>query len=207
MSYRRAARLVRERAGRRRLGEDGGSVLSRHAQLVCDRVEIFAPVVFERFRPQIEARYAPVVEGEGTLVLDAVPFHLGRPDRGPGGGRVFSLFAALAATPRGASLVRWQPFHGEHGRGGSEWERFLGSLPGAPARLLRDLDDDILPAVERPWPQTDLYLCESHPGGRLRVVLYERGHPAASRPGCSRAGVPEPPGLEALRGGGAQAPD
>jgi hypothetical protein len=45
-----------ERAGRRRLGEDGESVLSRHAQLVCDRVEIFAPVVFERFRPQIEAR-------------------------------------------------------------------------------------------------------------------------------------------------------
>jgi hypothetical protein len=148
-----------------------------------------------------------VVEGEGTLVLDAVRFHLGRPDRGPGGGRVCSVFAALAAAPRGASLVRWQRFHGEHGRGGSEWERFLGSLPGAPARLLCDLDDDILPAVERPWPQTDLYLCESHPGGGCGSCSTSAATPAASRPGCSRAGVPEPPGLEALRGGGAQAPD
>jgi hypothetical protein len=65
------------------------------------------------------------------------------------GDRVFSVFAALAATPEGASLVRWQPFHGEHGRCAPEWERFLGSLPGEPARVVCDLDDDILPAVER----------------------------------------------------------
>jgi hypothetical protein len=183
MSYRRAAKVVRERAGRPRLGEDGEPVLSRHAQLVCDWVEIFAPVVFERFRPQIEARYAPVVVGEGTLILDAVPFHIRRPDRRPGGDRVFSVFSALAATPKGASLVRWQPFHGEQGRCAWEWERFLGSLPGAPARVVCDLDDDILPAVERLWPQTDLYLCEWHLRERLRVVLYENGHSGGAAAG------------------------
>jgi hypothetical protein len=194
-------------------GEDGESVLSRHAQLVCDRVEIFVPVVFERFRPQIEARYAPVVEGEGTLVLDAVPFHLGRPDRGPGGGRVFSLFAALAATPKGASLVRWPPFHGEHGRCGSEWERFLGSLPGAPARLLCDLDDDILPAVERPWPQTERFVAEAR---KLLMLLHlhidgyanERAYSAAirdwllsngGRPRVARRAITDPHRAPSLR--------
>jgi len=76
MSYRRAAKVARERAGRYELDGDGEPLLSRHAQLVCDWVEVFAPVVFERFRPEIEARYEPVRRGEGTLILDAVPFHI-----------------------------------------------------------------------------------------------------------------------------------
>lgn len=176
MSYRRAAKAVRERAGRLEFGEDGEPILSRHAQLVCDWVEVFAPVVFERFRPQIEARFELVRSGDGTLVLDALPFHIRSPDRGPGGERAFSVFSALAATREGASLLRLESFHGEQGRCASEWQRFLGSLPGEPARVVCDVDDDILGTVERLWPQTDLYLCEWHLGERLRVVLYENGH-------------------------------
>jgi hypothetical protein len=176
MSYRRAAKVVRERAGRYELGEDGEPLLSRHAQLVCDWVEVFAPVVFERFRSDIEARYEPVRRGEGTLILDAVPFHIKSPDRRLGGERAFSVFSALAATHEGASLLRLESFHGEQGRCVPEWRRFLGSLPGEPARVVCDMDDDILGTVERLWPQTDLYLCEWHLGERLRVVLYENGH-------------------------------
>jgi hypothetical protein len=176
MSYRRAAKVARERAGRFEVDEGGEPILSRHAQLVCDWVEVFAPVVFERFRPEIEARYEPVRRGEGTLILDAVPFHIRSPDRRQGGERAFSVFAALAATREGASLLRFGTFHGEQGRCAAEWERFLGSLPGGPDRIVCDMDDDILGAVERLWPQTDLYLCEWHLGERLRVVLYENGH-------------------------------
>jgi hypothetical protein len=139
-------------------------------------VEVFAPVVFERFRSDIEARYEPVRRGEGTLILDAVPFHIKSPDRRLGGERAFSVFSALAATREGASLLRLESFHGEQGRCAPEWRRFLGSLPGEPARVVCDMDDDILGTVERLWPQTDLYLCEWHLGERLRVVLYENGH-------------------------------
>lgn len=42
------------------------------------------------------------------------------------------------------------------------WERFLGSLPGAPPRVVCDLHDGQLRGVVNTWPQTEVYFCEWH---------------------------------------------
>jgi hypothetical protein len=51
-TYRHAALVARERAGRLQSDPDTGEPrLTRHGQLVMDWVEVFAPVVFEAHRP------------------------------------------------------------------------------------------------------------------------------------------------------------
>jgi len=52
-TYRDAAGVARERARRLRVDQESGVLrFSRHASLVMDWVELFAPVVFEAYRPR-----------------------------------------------------------------------------------------------------------------------------------------------------------
>jgi hypothetical protein len=66
-SYRAAAASVRTHANRHPERE-GGPTDSRHGQLAAEFVEVFAPVVFEPYRPTLWP--------EDTLVLDQVPFRV-----------------------------------------------------------------------------------------------------------------------------------
>jgi hypothetical protein len=86
-TYRDAALVARERAKRLRIGPGGEPRFSRHGSLVMDWVEVFAPVVFEPYRPR-------AWPASGSLLLDDLPFRV----RDPESGRhriAFRIFAAM----------------------------------------------------------------------------------------------------------------
>jgi len=86
-TYREAALVARERAKRLGTGPGGEPRHSRHGSLVMDWVEVFAPVVFEPYRPG-------AWPAGGSLLLDDLPFRV----RDPATGRhriAFRVFAAM----------------------------------------------------------------------------------------------------------------
>lgn len=148
----------------------------RHGQLAGDFVEVFAPVVFERHRLEVEAHYERVMRGDGTLLLDALPFNIRGATHKPGGKRAFTIYAAMAYTGRSeAKLVRLQAFRGTQTNVELEWVEFLGSLPGAPARVVCDNDGRLVRAVRSVWPSAELFICEGHHKQSLIKVLEENG--------------------------------
>ena len=101
-TYRDAALVARERAKRLRAGSDGEPRFSRHGSLVMDWVEVFAPVVFEPYRPH-------AWPAEGSLLLDDLPFRVRDPDTGRT--RVaFRIFAAMGYERGRPKLWRLEAF-------------------------------------------------------------------------------------------------
>jgi hypothetical protein len=150
-TYRDAALVVRERARRLRAGPDGEPRFTRHGSLVMDWVEVFAPVVFEPYRP----RSWPAT---GSLLLDDLPFRVRDPDTGRT--RVaFCVFAAMGYEAGRPKLWWLEAFttKSEH-----DWKAFLGALPGSPTRVVCDNDDGLTHAVGACFPVAELYLCEWH---------------------------------------------
>jgi hypothetical protein len=170
LSYMRASRSARERAGRVRFDPKTGRALrSVHGQLAADWVEVFAPVVFE---PHRKSDWPAT----GTLVLDHLPFRVrafypnGRAI--PGGKVAFDVFCAMGyenGTPR---LWRLEAFTDA---GAANWRRFLSSLDGAPPRVVCDSHSGMLQAISSLWPQTDIYLCEWHLRHALERLLRNQG--------------------------------
>lgn len=150
--YRGAALVSRERARRMRTNPATGEVrLSRHGSLVMDWVEVFAPVVFEPYRPA-------AWPASGSLLLDDVPFRVRNPKTGST--RIaFRIFAALGYEDRHPKLWRLQAFTS---KAEADWEAFLGALEGAPPRVVCDNDDGLTNAVRARFPNAELYLCEWH---------------------------------------------
>jgi len=150
-SYRDAALVARERAKRLRTGAGGEPRFSRHGSLVMDWVEVFAPVVFEPYRP----RAWPAT---GSLLLDDLPFRVRDPDTGRT--RVaFRVFAAMGYERRRAKLWRLEAFTT---KSQPDWETFLGRLAGVPPRVVCDNDLGLTHAVHARFPEAELYLCEWH---------------------------------------------
>jgi hypothetical protein len=150
-TYRDAALVARERAKRLRAGPDGGPRFSRHGSLVMDWVEVFAPVVFEPYRPRSWPQ-------SGSLLLDDLPFKV----RDPESGRhriAFRIFAAMGYERGRAKLWRLEAFTT---KSQPDWEAFLGALSGAPPRVVCDNDLGLVPAVRARFPDAELYLCEWH---------------------------------------------
>ncbi|MGH2743024.1 MAG: hypothetical protein ACRDSN_02285 [Pseudonocardiaceae bacterium] len=150
-SYRDAALVARERAKRLRSGPDGEPRFSRHGSLVMDWVEVFAPVVFEPYRP----RSWPA---SGSLLLDDLPFRV----RDPQTGRTrvaFRVFAAMGYERGRAKLWRLEAFTT---KSQPDWEAFLGRLEGAPPRVVCDDDHGLTNAAGARFPDAELYLCEWH---------------------------------------------
>jgi hypothetical protein len=151
-TYRDAALLARERAKRLRSDSDTGELrFSRHGSLVMDWVEVFAPVVFEPYRP----RAWPT---SGSLLLDDLPFRV----RDPQTGRhriAFRIFAAMGYERGRAKLWRLEAFTS---KSQPDWEEFLGALDGAPPRVVCDNDHGLTNAVGACFPDAELYLCEWH---------------------------------------------
>lgn len=150
-TYRDAALVARERARRLRAGPDGEPRYSRHGSLVMDWVEVFAPVVFEPYRPH-------AWPDTGSLLLDDLPFRVR--DQDTGRTRVaFRIFAAMGYEAGRPKLWRLEAFttKSEH-----DWRAFLGALPGVPPRIVCDNDDGLTHAVGATFPDAELYLCEWH---------------------------------------------
>jgi hypothetical protein len=150
-SYRATALTARERAKRLRAGPDGEPRFTRHGSLVMDWVEVFAPVVFEPYRPRAWPE-------SGSLLLDDLPFRV----RNPRTGRTlvaFRVFAALGYERGRPKLWRLQAFTS---KSQTDWEAFLAALPGAPERVVCDNDDGLTGAVRARFPDAELYLCEWH---------------------------------------------
>ncbi len=151
-TYRDAALVARERAQRLRVDPSTGEPHStRHGSLVMDWAEVFAPVVFESFRPR-------VWPASGSLLLDDVPFKV----RDPKTGRhriAFRVFCAMGYEAGRPRLWRLEAFTT---KSQADWEKFLGALGGAPSRVVCDNDGGLTNAVRACFPDAELYLCEWH---------------------------------------------
>jgi hypothetical protein len=152
LSYRQAALVARERAGRLRADPQTGEPRpTRHGQLVADWVEVFAPVVFEPHR-----RLA--WPAAGSLLLDDLPFSV----RDPGTGRfriAFRVFCAAGFEDGRPRLWRVEAFPDASQ---ANWEAFLRGLEGAPPRVVCDNHYGLNGAVRAAFPAAELYLCEWH---------------------------------------------
>jgi hypothetical protein len=151
-TYRDAALVARERAKRLRSDPGSGELrFSRHGSLVMDWVEVFAPVVFEPYRP----RAWPT---GGSLLLDDLPFRVRDPETGRH--RIaFRIFSAMGYEAGRPKLWRLEAFTT---KAQLDWEAFLGALDGAPPRVVCDNDDGLTNAVRARFPDAELYLCEWH---------------------------------------------
>ena len=172
-TYRDAALVARERAKRLRCDPVTGEPrFSRHGSLVMDWVEVFAPVVFEPYRP-LEWPTS------GSLLLDDLPFRVRDPDSGRS--RVaFRIFAAMGYSAGRPKLWRLEA---HTSKSQAAWEAFLGALPGAPPRVVCDNDHGLVNAVRSRFPDAGPYLCEWHLRHALERLMgkirTEDGHRAA----------------------------
>ncbi len=151
-TYCQAALVARERARRMRTDPACGEVrFTRHGSLVMDWVEVFAPVVFEPYRP----REWPA---SGSLLLDDLPFSVRFADGGPPR-IVFRVFCAMGYENGRAKIWRMEAFPS---KSQADWEAFLHRLEGAPERVVCDNDSGLTRAVRARFPHAELYLCEWH---------------------------------------------
>lgn len=151
-SYREAALVARERARRMRTDPATGAVRwTRHGSLVMDWVEIFAPVVFEPYRPTVW----PVT---GSLLLDDLPFSVRNPNGGPPL-IAFRIYCAMGYENGRPKMLRMEAFTT---KSQADWAAFLGRLDGAPQRVVCDNDPGMTAAVRASFPHAELYLCEWH---------------------------------------------
>ena len=140
-------------------------------------MEVFAPVVFERHRLEVETHQERVVRGEGTLLLDALAFNVRAATRKQGGKRAFTSYTAMAYTGRNnnAKLPRLRAYRGAQTNMEAERVEFLDSLPGAPARVVCDNDGSLVRAVRSVWPSAELIICGWHRKQSLIKVLDQNG--------------------------------
>ena len=151
-SYRQAALVARERARRLPVDPETGELrMTRHGQLAADWVEVFAPVVFEPHRPS-------AWPGTGSLLLDDLPFSL----HDPATGRFRIAFRVFCAAGFEQGRLKLWRLEAHTSKSQADWERFLASLEGAPARVVCDNDLGLTAAVRARFPLAELYLCEWH---------------------------------------------
>jgi hypothetical protein len=165
-TYMHASRVARDRARRFRFDLETGEVReSDHGQLVADWVELFAPVVFEAYRPS-------AWPAEGSLLLDHLPFRVRALDAGgrrvPAGRVAFDVFCAVGYRAGKPRLWLGGAFASAHP---ANWSTFLASLPGEPGRVVCDAHVGMLRAIEARWPKAELHQCEWHLQHALERLL------------------------------------
>jgi hypothetical protein len=165
-TYRRAARVARDRAHRFRFDPETGELReSDHGQLVSDWVEVFAPVLFEPHGPR-------AWPAEGSLLLDHLPFRVRALDaagrRVPAGRVAFDVFCAVGYVAGKPRLWRAEAFPSAHP---ANWRAFLVALPGQPKRIVCDAHGGMLQAISELWPEAELHQCEWHLQHALERLL------------------------------------
>ena len=156
-TYMRASRVTRDRARRFRCDTETGELReSDHGQLLADWVEVFAPVVFQPFRPTVWPT-------QGSLLLDHLPFRVRALDRSgrriPAGKVAFDVFCGVGFVAGRPKLWLTEAFTSANP---ADWSVFLGSLPGYPERIVCDGHGGMLAAIEARWPKAELHQCEWH---------------------------------------------
>jgi hypothetical protein len=165
-TYMHASRVARDRARRFRFAAETGEVRETdHGQLVADWVELFAPVVFEPHRPA-------AWPAQGSLLLDHLSFRVRALDasgrRIPAGRVAFDVFCAVGYRAGKPRLWHAEAFPSAHP---SNWDAFLGSLPGEPKPIVCDAHGGMLRAIEERWPGAELHQCEWHLQHALERLL------------------------------------
>ena len=170
-TYRDTALVARERAKRLRYDPESGEArFSRHGSLVMDSVVVFAPVVFEPYRPREWPR-------TGSLLLDDLPFRVCDPETGRH--RVaFCIFCAMGYVAGRPKLWRLEAFTS---KSQGDWEAFLTALPGSPPRVVCDNDGGLVNAVRSGFPNAELFLCEWHLRHALEPLMGKLGTEAEYR--------------------------
>lgn len=176
-TYTKASRVARARANRERFDPVlNGVRQSSHGQLVADWVEVFAPLIFERFAPTEWPT-------RDTLLLDHMPFRI-RAYNSQTGSRInggivaFDVFAAAGYVEGRPQLWRMEAFPNA---GQPNWMRFLRGLPGEPKRVVCDNHSGMTGAIRALWPNTDLYLCEWHLRHALERLIAKQMRAAPKR--------------------------
>jgi len=133
--------------------------------LLADWVEVFAPVVFEPFRPT-------AWPAEGSLLLDHLPFRVRALDKDgrriPAGRVAFDVFCGVGFVSGKPKLWLSEAFTSASP---ANWSAFLGSLRGYPTRIVCDGHTGLLAAVQARWPQAELQQCEWHLQHALERLL------------------------------------
>lgn len=189
VSYRSAARSIREIAGRVPGGNPRDNI--RHGQLAGDWTEVFAPVIFEHYRQELADQYGEVMADEGTLLIDEIPFFY--KDNSRPGDRAqphFMILAAAIATRHGVRLFKLEAFFNRDYTKREAWTEFLGSLPGRPSRIVCDEAQTITAVINDLWPGLEPFYCEWHRLERLRAWLIKgmAYQSNSSRPAQAKAG-------------------
>jgi len=165
-SYRRAAEVIRIRAGRALSTEPGrspakgegknGQVLqpaNRHPQLISDWVEVFAPIIW--------SAYAPTA-WPGAVAIDEMEFRFGRAGK-LRGDKAFSVIAAMgyddSQRPYVAAIEAVA--HADT----QVWRSLLGSLQSRPGWVVGDGGHPLCTAAQL-WTHIDVNLGED-PGFRI----------------------------------------
>jgi hypothetical protein len=175
-TYRGVGRLLRTDANRMKKTATGIEYASRDSSVVEDWIEIFAPVIFERYAPK---EWPPLV------MLDDLPFLVRVP--GTTHKRVaFRIFAALGFWPNGRRrLLRLEAFADKTP---ANWAQFLTAIGGRPCGIICDNESGMLKGIEQVWPHTAtdpapiVWLSHWHVGNALLKLLrrYKRLTPPLS---------------------------
>ena len=179
MSYAGAGREIRGLGTRPRRRTSRHRRRHQDSRTVASWVEVFAPPLFEAFRPR---------EWPAVVALDAQPFYVGgrTNEEGrlmQGGTPVFHVFGAMGYEDYEApvKLVGLQSFPGFGLRQGRPcWVEFLRGLKhelaGTPRQFVCDADPDIEAAIREVWPPDqpgapEVFLCHHHLHERVKATV------------------------------------
>lgn len=174
-SYRVAAEIARQKAGRVPPGRRSRRSPANEGQLVANWVDVCSEFVCA---DQLPERWPH------TIAVDSQNF---RVNSGPNAGRGFHVFAAVgrdqaepgkwAPVPR---VWRLEPFARKDV---PSWRAFFGALEGAPRVIVSDADNALALAIHSLYGDTiEHRQCEWHLGRKLRQhlpdeLLSDRSHP------------------------------
>jgi hypothetical protein len=163
-SYRVAAEIARQKAGRVPQGKPKRRSPANEGQLVANWVDVCSEFICAGELPD---RWPP------TIAVDSQNFRI---ISGPHTGEGFHILAAVGrdqGEPRKWAPIpkawRIEPFARKDQ---AAWETFFGALQGAPRVIVSDADGAIARAIEETFgDQTEHRQCEWHLGRKLRQHL------------------------------------
>lgn len=163
-SYRAAAEIVRQKAGRVPRGMPKRRSPANEGQLVANWVDVCAEFICQDLLP---------VRWPDTLAVDSQNF---RVLSGPRAGDGFHVFAAVGRDQ--SEPEKWAPIPkvwrlGPFARKDQgSWEAFLGALGGAPRAIVSDADNALRLAIHAIFGEaTEHRQCEWHLARKLREHL------------------------------------
>ncbi len=154
-----------------------GSDASRQANLAVNYVDAFAPAVIEGLHPRTWPAVI-VIDATTLMTRGYRPTPAAEPGE-PSTRRVGNLKAGTIMVALDATGRRSVPclMEAQGGKDVESWKAFFGSLLGAPAWVVADLDPALARAVRETWPTAVLYHSRHHIAALLRDAARADGVP------------------------------